>query len=154
MVEDASINSLTNCFWLFDLVCHNLLKVGHLHPSFFWWFSGSAYPKNPLSACCPSSVIEKSEQLVRDSIIAVPPQMWSITCADDDKANVNSDEDKIVLRLGFIFVAYRCDFKPQHSSTCFCLHYPGTPTSLWNNLHRVDCWWWESVEMLRKFLMT
>ena len=100
-------------------------------------------------------VIEKSEQLIRDGIIAVPPQVWSITNTDDGEEHEPSDEDKILYRLGFIFIAYRCNLRPPFSSIALCVREPAMLTAYsFNNLHRVDCWWWESMEMLRKFLMT
>ena len=70
-------------------------------------------------------VKEKAAQLVKDAIIAVPPEVWSHGDGDDDPEVEPSKEDQIVHRLGFIFIAYR-----------------------------VDYWWWESMEMLRKFLVS
>jgi len=70
-------------------------------------------------------VIEKSEELVTNSIIAVPPEVWRVSAANDDPHKKPTEEEQIFARLGFIFIAYRVDF-----------------------------WWFESVEMLRKFLIT
>jgi hypothetical protein len=99
-------------------------------------------------------VIELAEKLVKDAIIAIPPQQWQIhkkkassnvetrtlkegggavspsapaqqLTAEEVEAKEARHENDILHRLGFIFIAYR-----------------------------VDYWWWEAVEMLRKFLMT
>ena len=65
-------------------------------------------------------------QLLRDGIIAVPPQVWANKDADvSDLDGLPNEEQVLMNRLGFIFLAYR-----------------------------VDYWWWESVEMFRKFLMS
>jgi len=101
-------------------------------------------------------VIKLAEKLVKNAIIAIPPEQWRIH-ANPASSNVHEtrtleegggavsppaptqeltaeevealkeahDENAILQRLGFIFIAYR-----------------------------VDYWWWEGVEMLRKFLMT
>jgi len=67
-----------------------------------------------------------AEKLVKDRIIAVPPQVWEEKEYDDtDATRVPDEEEMILKRLGFIFLAYR-----------------------------VDYWWWESVEMTRKVMMT
>ena len=56
-----------------------------------------------------SRVIEKSEELVKNSIVAVPPEVWRTTAADDDPHKKPTEEEQIFFRLGFIFVAYRVD---------------------------------------------
>ena len=76
-------------------------------------------------------------------ITAVPPQVWQQSTGEQKKAvdrkdeeggptDVEEEEDVeppkdqlLVSRFGFLFIAYRVDF-----------------------------WWWEGVEMLRKLLMT
>ena len=99
-------------------------------------------------------VLELAEQLVRDAIIAIPPEQWrdhaeTAEKAEEDETQTSAPEgddaeapaaprhqptkeekeahaeSAIMRRLGFIFIAYRVNF-----------------------------WWWEGVEMLRKFLMT
>jgi len=65
-------------------------------------------------------------RLIKDDVTAIPPLVWQSTSAEneDEDAEISEDE-RIMNRFGFIFVAYR-----------------------------VEWWWWESVEMLRKLLMT
>ena len=70
-------------------------------------------------------VIELAEKLVKDAIIAVPPQTWNVdlqSAQDTDKEP--TDEELLVFRLGFIFLAYRIDYwyKPAHhgASFAFC----------------------------------
>ena len=56
-------------------------------------------------------VIELAEKLVKDAIIAVPPQTWNIdlqSAQDADKEPTG--EELLVFRLGFIFLAYRIDY--------------------------------------------
>lgn len=53
-------------------------------------------------------VVELAQQLVADSIIAVPPQTWSARAPDPDREP--SKEELLVFRMGFVFVAYRVDF--------------------------------------------
>ena len=70
-----------------------------------------------------------AHELNQKEITAVPAQVWHGS-ADAAKEDENEDgeppEDrKLVNRFGFLFIAYRIDF-----------------------------WWWENVEMLRKLLMT
>jgi hypothetical protein len=73
-------------------------------------------------------VIELAEKLVKDAIIAVPPQTWNIdlqSAQDADKEP--TDEELLVFRLGFIFLAYRIDYwyKPAcHAlfAVCFLSH--------------------------------
>jgi hypothetical protein len=56
-------------------------------------------------------VIELAEKLVKDAIIAVPPQTWNIDLADaQDPDKDPTDEELLVFRLGFIFLAYRIDY--------------------------------------------
>jgi hypothetical protein len=67
-----------------------------------------------------------ADQLLKDRITAVPPQVWVLKDVDNSDPDRETDAEEMILsRLGFIFLAYR-----------------------------VDYWWWESVEMTRKFLMT
>jgi len=93
-----------------------------------------------------------ANQLVRDAIIAIPPELWTseVQKASESvvetktleegggaesppvpKKEVSEDEaaaqkeSAILRRLGFIFIAYRMEY-----------------------------WWWEGMEMSRKFLMT
>ena len=69
---------------------------------------------------------ELADQLLKDRITAVPRQVWvKKDYEDSDICREPTPEEQILNRLGFIFLAYR-----------------------------VDYWWWESVEMTRKFLMT
>ena len=96
-------------------------------------------------------VLQLSERLTNDSIIAIPPQHWNqaepasksdvetktpdegggAECPPAPRQELTEEEaaarkeSAILRRLGFIFIAYRADY-----------------------------WWWEGVEMLRKFLMT
>lgn len=64
--------------------------------------------------------VELAETLIKNAIIAVPPQTWNINLADaqDPQERDPSEEELLVFRLGFNFLAYR-----------------------------VDYWWWESVEV-------
>ena len=55
-------------------------------------------------------VVEKSEELFANSIIAVPPQTWQTTAANDNPHKEPTEEEQIFFRLGFIFIAYRVDF--------------------------------------------
>jgi len=65
-------------------------------------------------------------RLIQDDITAIPPLVWQSTSAENEGEDAEiSEDDRIMNRFGFIFVAYR-----------------------------VEWWWWESVEMLRKLLMT
>ncbi len=93
-----------------------------------------------------------ANKLVRDAIIAIPPGQWTsevqeaseivVETKDPEegggaesppgpKKEVTEDEEEaqkesaILRRLGFIFIAYRIEY-----------------------------WWWEGMEMFRKFLMT
>lgn len=66
-----------------------------------------------------------ANRLVLDQIIAIPLQAWAPKRQDYNASPILSKEDIINYRLGFIFQAYRVQF-----------------------------WWWESMEMTRKFLMT
>jgi hypothetical protein len=72
------------------------------------------------------SVLELAHRLVVDEVIAYPAQVWSnhFDVEEDDDKDP-SPEQILVSRFGFLFIAYR-----------------------------VDCWWFEGVEMLRKLLMT
>lgn len=70
-------------------------------------------------------VVEQSADLIKQRVIAVPPEIWKVNSAADDPELEPTEEELLVYRLGFIFIAYRVDF-----------------------------WWWESIEMPRKFLMT
>jgi hypothetical protein len=72
------------------------------------------------------SVLELAHRLVVDEVIAYPAQVWSnhFDFEEDDDKDP-SPEQIIVSRFGFLFIAYR-----------------------------VDCWWFEGVEMARKLLMT
>jgi hypothetical protein len=96
-------------------------------------------------------VLQLAERLTIDAIIAIPPQHWNQaeqasnsdvkTKTPEEGGGAESPplprrelteeeaaarkESAILRRLGFIFIAYRADY-----------------------------WWWEGVEMLRKFLMT
>ena len=99
-------------------------------------------------------VLKLAEQLTKDSIIAIPPEQWrpvvkkaseidletqateegggaEIPPAQVPRHELTEEEEAvhkesaIMRRLGFIFVAYR-----------------------------VNYWWWEGMEMFRKFLMT
>jgi len=97
-------------------------------------------------------VLQLAAQLVTDDIIAIPPQQW---CSDVEEASAvqvetkTPEEDRsaeappaprqeltedeaavhaesaMLRRLGFIFIAYR-----------------------------VEYWWWEGMEMFRKFMLT
>jgi hypothetical protein len=99
-------------------------------------------------------VLKLAEQLTKDAIIAIPPERWrsvvkmaseidvetkateegggtEIPPAQAPRHELTEEEEAvhkesaIMRRLGFIFVAYR-----------------------------VNYWWWEGIEMFRKFLMT
>jgi len=96
-------------------------------------------------------VLQLSERLTNDSIIAIPPQHWNqaepasksdvetktpdegggAECPPAPRQELTEEEaaarkeSAILRRLGFIFIAYRANY-----------------------------WWWEGVEMFRKFLMT
>jgi len=71
-------------------------------------------------------VVELAETLVKDAIIAVPPQTWRVDMADaQDTSKEATREELLFFRLGFIFMAYRVDF-----------------------------WYWEAIEMLRKLILT
>jgi Ca2+-binding EF-hand superfamily protein len=97
-------------------------------------------------------VLQLAARLVREDIIAIPPQQW---CSDVEEASAvkvemkTPEEDRsaeappaprqeltedeaavhaesaMLRRLGFIFIAYR-----------------------------VEYWWWEGMEMFRKFMLT
>ncbi len=85
---------------------------------------GKAIPEDELRR----TVYELAHRLVADEIIAYPAQVWSNQRdgeEDDRKGKDPSPEQILISRFGFLFVAYR-----------------------------VDCWWFEGVEMLRKLLMT
>ena len=98
-------------------------------------------------------VLQLAARLVREDIIAIPPQQWRSDVEEasevlkvetktpeegfsaeappaprleltEEEAATNT-ESAILRRLGFIFIAYR-----------------------------VDYWWWEGVEMFRKFMLT
>jgi hypothetical protein len=72
------------------------------------------------------SVLELAHRLVVDEVIAYPAQVWSNHFdGEEDDDKDPSPEQVIVSRFGFLFIAYR-----------------------------VDCWWFEGVEMSRKLLMT
>ena len=65
-------------------------------------------------------VVELADSLVRNCIVAVAPQTWKD--AGDIEQDPNRDaslEELLVLRLGFIFMAYRIDFwyHPRTSSS-------------------------------------
>jgi Ca2+-binding EF-hand superfamily protein len=97
-------------------------------------------------------VLQLAAQLVTDDIIAIPPQQWRYDVEEASAVQVETktpEEDRsaeappaprqelteeeaavhaesaMMRRLGFIFIAYR-----------------------------VEYWWWEGMEMLRKFMMT
>jgi len=56
-------------------------------------------------------VIELAEKLVKDATIAVPPQTWNIDLQSSQDADKEpTDEELLVFRLGFIFLAYRIDY--------------------------------------------
>ena len=64
-------------------------------------------------------VVDLAERLVKEAIIAVPPQTWGVDLSfAQDPEHVPTKEEQLVFRLGFVFLAYR-----------------------------VDVWWWESVEV-------
>jgi hypothetical protein len=98
-------------------------------------------------------VLQLAARLVRDDVIAIPPQQWRSDVEEasevlkvetktpeegfsaeappaprleltEEEAATNT-ESAILRRLGFIFIAYR-----------------------------VEYWWWEGVEMFRKFMLT
>jgi hypothetical protein len=70
------------------------------------------------------SVLELAHRLVADEVLAFPVQVWN-NHRDGEEDKDPSPEQILISRFGFLFVAYR-----------------------------VDCWWFEGVEMLRKLLMT
>ena len=91
-----------------------------------------------------SKVLRLAHDLVVHGIIAVPPQVWQQSTGEEQKkavdrkdeeggpTDVEEEEDVeppkdqlLMNRFGFLFIAYRIEF-----------------------------WWWEGVEMFRKFLMT
>ena len=56
-------------------------------------------------------VVELAEALVKDAVIAVPPQTWKVDFADAaDTSKEATQEELLFFRLGFIFMAYRVDF--------------------------------------------
>jgi hypothetical protein len=59
-------------------------------------------------------VVDLAEELVKDAVIAVPPQTWKIEFADvvmnQDTSKEPTQEELLFFRLGFIFMAYRVDF--------------------------------------------
>ena len=59
-------------------------------------------------------VVELAEELVKDAVIAVPPQTWKIEFAgvglNQDTSKEATQEELLFFRLGFIFMAYRVDF--------------------------------------------
>lgn len=58
-----------------------------------------------------STQVELAERLVKEAVIAVPPQTWNVDLADaQDEGHEPTDEELLVFRLGFIFLAYRIDF--------------------------------------------
>jgi hypothetical protein len=69
-------------------------------------------------------VAKLAHNLCKSGITAIPPQIWDDS-TNFDPANPPSEEHRIVRRLGFVVLTYR-----------------------------VEYWWWETTEMLRKFLMT
>jgi hypothetical protein len=70
------------------------------------------------------SVLELAHRLVADEVLAYPAQVWR-NHRDGEEDKDPSPEQILISRFGFLFVAYR-----------------------------IDCWWFEGVEMLRKLLMT
>jgi hypothetical protein len=98
----------------------------------------AAYVKNPdqVDACLKrikikalpphelrSSILELAHRLCKDEITAIPAQVWHTSFSSDGEDDDDKDplkEQQIIARFGFLFIAYR-----------------------------VDCWWFEGVEMLR-----
>jgi hypothetical protein len=79
---------------------------------------GSSFRQTAVVCSDGGLQVELAETLVKNAIIAVPPQTWNIDLADAQDADRDpSEEELLVFRLGFIFLAYRIDY-----------------------------WWWESVE--------
>ncbi len=97
-------------------------------------------------------VLQLAAQLVQDDIVAIPPQQWRSDVEEASSVKVKTKtpeevrsteappaprheitedeaaahaESAILRRLGFIFIAYR-----------------------------VEYWWWEGMEMFRKFMLT
>jgi hypothetical protein len=70
------------------------------------------------------SVLELAHRLVADEVLVYPAQVWS-NHRDGEEDKDPSPEQIIISRFGFLIVAYR-----------------------------VDYWWFEGVEMLRKLLIT
>lgn len=53
-------------------------------------------------------VVQLADRLAREAIIAVPPQIWHVEEGDQDDSEVEpTQEELLIRRLGFIFVAYR-----------------------------------------------
>ena len=64
-------------------------------------------------------IVELADSLVRDCIVAVAPQTWKIAADIEEDPNRDpSAEELLVLRLGFIFMAYRIDFWCHSRSSC------------------------------------
>lgn len=64
-------------------------------------------------------VVDLADRLVKQATIAIPPQTWNVNVADAQNPDHQpTEEELLVFRLGFVFLAYRIDF-----------------------------WWWESVEV-------
>jgi len=70
------------------------------------------------------SVLELAHRLVADEVLVLPAQVWN-NHRNGEEDKDPSPEQILISRFGFLLVAYR-----------------------------VDCWWFEGVEMLRKLLMT
>jgi hypothetical protein len=81
-----------------------------------------------------AEIAKLAHKLVRDRVTSIPQQVWhcppSETQNAENKDSLDADteppkDQQIINRFGFLFIAYRLDF-----------------------------WWWEAMEMARKFLMT
>ena len=69
-------------------------------------------------------VVDLANRLVKQATIAITPQTWNVNVADAQNPDHEpTEEELLVFRLGFVFLAYRIDF-----------------------------WWWESVEVGPKCL--
>ncbi len=70
------------------------------------------------------ALYKRGATLIEDGITAIPPLVW-VKQETPENGGGLSEDDKIINRLGFLVISYCVEF-----------------------------WWWEQVEMMRKFLMT
>ena len=55
-------------------------------------------------------LFRRGATLIKDGITAIPPLIWVKHNSKGDSDNELPEDDKIINRLGFLFISYRVEF--------------------------------------------